>query len=327
MNAPNQSLQLLVVDDSPIARKSVEQALSPSEYSVIFANTGHDALKQFAVHRPPLVITDWLMPDFSGLELCHRIRSDFHDSFTYIILLTGVSEKGEVVRGLQAGADDYLTKPFDAGELSARVAVGRRMAELHREIEAKNHLLEQLALTDELTGLPNRRAMEGWASRQFSGALRHHFPFWVVMADLDQFKSINDTHGHIAGDAVLKKFAEILLSHTRHSDMCCRLSGDEFLLVLTYASAEGVHLAIERIRQQFESYRFAFGQTEVNPNVLDGESAGRVKVTASFGIANLRPGQDDEFHQLQSRADAALYAAKRLGRNKIQSAPTHALHF
>jgi two-component system cell cycle response regulator len=315
MDAPKQSFQLLVVDDSAVARKSVEYALSPSEYSVLFAKTGQEALQQFAEHHPKLIITDWLMPDLSGIELCQRIRADFRNSFTYIILLTGVSEKGNLIAGLQAGADDYLTKPFDAGELSARVAVGRRIAKLHSEIETKNHLLEQLALTDELTGLPNRRAMEGWASRQFSGAVRHRFPFWVVMADLDKFKTINDSHGHEAGDAVLKKFSEILLSHTRHSDMCCRLGGDEFLLVLAHSGAEGVQLVIERIREQFESHRFAFGR----PHVDD------VRVTASFGIAGLRVGQDVEFHHLQARADAALYSAKHLGRNKVQAAPATAL--
>ena len=138
------------------------------------------------------------------------------------------SDKEQVVEGLAAGADDYSTKPFHAGELVARVAVGRRIAELHREIQAKNRSLEEMALTDALTGLPNHRAVDVWASREMSAAARHDFSFWVVMADLDSFKKVNDTYGHDAGDTVLKTFAEILKTHTRQSDICARLGGEEF---------------------------------------------------------------------------------------------------
>jgi DNA-binding response OmpR family regulator len=145
MSADKKTFPVLVVDDSPVARKLVEHALPPEEYAILPAKTGQEAIELFAKHRPGLVITDWLMPDLSGIELCQRIRSDFKDSFTYIIILTGVSEKSEVVKGLQSGADEYLTKPFHADELLARAQVGRRMIGLHREIEAKNRLLEQLA--------------------------------------------------------------------------------------------------------------------------------------------------------------------------------------
>ena len=137
---------------------------------------------------------------------------------------------------LTAGADDYLTKPFHARELLARLGVGRRLVNLHRQLEAKNLLLEELALTDGLTGLPNRRAVEAWAVRQLKGAARHGFPFWVALADLDRFKKVNDTYGHDAGDTVLKKFAEILKANTRSSNMCARFGGEEFLLVLTHVN-------------------------------------------------------------------------------------------
>jgi diguanylate cyclase (GGDEF)-like protein len=152
------------------------------------------------------------MPDISGIELCRRLRQDFRQYYAYIIILTGHTDKEEIIEGLASGADDYLTKPFYPGELRARVEVGRRIVELHREIEAKNRLLEELSLTDSLTGLPNRRAIELWASRQLSAAARHDFPIWLVMADLDFFKKVNDTYGHNAGDAVLKGFAEILIA-------------------------------------------------------------------------------------------------------------------
>jgi two-component system, cell cycle response regulator len=308
MSVNNQAFPVLVVDDSAIARRLVQHALPQNEFAIISAKTGSEALDLYREHRPGLVITDWLMPDLSGIELCERIRSEFADSFTYIIMLTGVSEKAKVVTGLKAGADEYLTKPFDSDELRARTEVGRRIVELHRELQAKNRLLEQLALTDVLTGLPNRRAIEEWARRQLSGAMRHDFPFWVVMSDLDQFKFINDTCGHDAGDVVLRKFAETLKANSRHSDICGRIGGDEFLIVITHVEETGVRLAIERMRHQIESQRFTFGAHEVG-------------VTASFGIAGFCHGQTMNFDRLVTQADTALYAAKRLGRNRVEIAP------
>jgi two-component system, cell cycle response regulator len=306
-SAPPESCSVLVVDDSPVARKLVEYALPVGEYSVLLAKTGKEALDLFQKHRPALVITDCLMPDFSGIEVCQRIRADAGSSYTYIILLTGVSDKSEVVRGLKAGADDYLTKPFDSEELLARAGVGRRTVELHREIERKNRQLEQLALTDGLTGLPNRRAIEDWANRQFSGALRHGFPFWVVMTDLDNFKSVNDTCGHSAGDTVLKRFAEILKENIRQCDMCARTGGEEFLIVQTHVEQSGVVHVAERIRKLFECHPFKFGNNEM-------------RVTASFGIASLMRSVDGTLEQLVARADAAMYSAKRHGRNKLEIA-------
>jgi len=132
---------------------------------VSFASSGHQAIEIFEREHPDLVITDWVMPDLTGIELCQRIRTGAQSSYTYIIILTSNAEKENVVKGLSAGADDYLTKPFHRDELLARVHVGRRLIDLHRQIEAKNRLLEELALTDPLTGLPNRRAIEDWSAR------------------------------------------------------------------------------------------------------------------------------------------------------------------
>jgi diguanylate cyclase (GGDEF)-like protein len=299
--------QILVVDDSPVYRKLVEHALEGETCSLLFAKSGDEALHLFEQHAPSVVITDWMLPDFSGLEICERIRADAQRGYTYVIVLTGKSEKDSVVKGLSAGADDFLTKPFDPAELLARVGVGRRTVELHREIDAKNRLLESMAHTDSLTELPNRRAIEDWAARQLRGAARHGFSFWVVQADLDSFKGINDSYGHDAGDTVLRKFADLLRHNTRASDICGRMGGDEFLLVITHIEGEHIKLTVERLRAQIAASKFDFG-------------SGRVSVTASFGIAGFCGKDAPDFGVLVKRADQALYAAKRAGKNQIEVA-------
>lgn len=302
------SLKVLVADDSPVYRKLVEQALPQDTCSVVFASSGRDAIEIFEREHPDVVITDWVMPDLTGIELCQKIRADANAAYTYLIILTSHAEKENVVKGLSAGADDYLTKPFHQDELLARVRVGQRLIDLQRQIEAKNRLLEELALTDSLTGLPNRRAIESWAARQLSGAARHGFPFWVVVIDLDHFKGINDAYGHEAGDNVLKKFGEILKANTRRSDICGRIGGEEFLQVLTHADESDVRVVVERIRHRFAAEKF----------LLKGNS---VTVTASFGVAGFWGKTAPEFAKLLSQADTALYRAKHLGRNRVEVEP------
>src|SRR6202795_3645058 len=310
-DAAAQDLQVLVVDDSPVYRKLVEHALDGSPYSIMFAKSGGEALELFARHLPAFVIIDWMMPDLSGLDLCQRLRADVHRGYTYIILLTSIAEKDNIVKGLAAGADDYLTKPFDPGELLARIGVGRRIIDLHRQIDAKNKLLEEMAHSDPLTGLPNRRAIEDWAARQLRGAARHGFPYWVVLTDLDSFKSINDTHGHAGGDMLLKEFGDILKSFTRASDICGRLGGDEFLMVITHVETDSIIKTVERFREKMAEKRFEIGNEKVT-------------ITASFGIAGFRGKEILDFTTLVRRADKALYAAKRAGRNLIRIEPEHA---
>src|SRR3984893_17748631 len=307
-NSAAQELQILVVDDSPVYRKLVEHALEGNSYALTFAKSGREALELFARYLPAIVITDWMMPDFSGLDLCQRLRSDVHRGYTYIILLTSIAEKNNVVKGLAAGADDYLTKPFDPGELLARIGVGRRIIDLHRQIDAKNKLLEDLAHRDALTGLPNRRAIEDWAARQLRGAARHGFSYWVVLADLDSFKSVNDTYGHIGGDALLQQFAALLKTVIRSSDICGRLGGDEFLLVITHVEADAISKTVESFREKLAQQQFEMGDE-------------RVSMTASFGIAGLTGKENLDFTTLVRRADKALYAAKNAGRNLIRMEP------
>ena len=296
---------ILVVDDSPIYRKLLDQSLSQLNCQILFAKNGCEALELYAKRRPHLVITDWTMPDISGVELCKRIRCDVKHQYAYVILVTSNTNKEQVIEGLAAGADDYLTKPFHPGELLARVGVGRRIIELNRQVEIKNRQLEEMALTDSLTGLPNRRAIELWTSYQFRAAARHNFPLWIAMADLDHFKSINDAYGHNAGDAVLRGFADLLKANTRNSNICGRLGGEEFLVILTHADRGQASIAIERIRSRFEMQECRF----------DGSA---IKATVSFGIVGHHGTNIPELPALLSRADAALYAAKHRGRNRIE---------
>jgi two-component system cell cycle response regulator len=311
MKAAGQPVKVLVADDSAVSRKLVELTLSEKQYSLVFAKSGRETLDLFAEHHPAVVIVDWIMPDLTGLEICQHIRSRSQASYTYIILLTGKSEKESVVEGLAAGADDYLTKPCHPEELIARVGVGLRIIGLQREIEAKNLLLKELALTDALTGLPNRRAIEDWATRQLSGAARYGFSFWVALADLDHFKTVNDTYGHDAGDNVLKAFSEILKSNSRQSDICGRIGGEEFLFVLTHTTEENAKRVIDRVRGELEATHFNF----------DGSI---LKVTASFGLAGFVGTRAPDFNRLVAQADAALYSAKRQGRNRLELSETQA---
>ena len=312
MDSAQPIFDVLVVDDSVVYRRLVEQTLAyhPS-YRALLASNGEEALHVYRDRVPSLVVTDWMMPDFSGLELCQRIRAEKGQPYAYVIMMTSNTENGRAAQALEAGADDYIAKPFDTSELLARIGVGRRMVELQREMQCKNAKLEELARTDILTGLPNRRAIEEWAEKQLNGSSRHGFPIWFVLGDLDEFKSINDTFGHAAGDAVLRTFADILRRGTRACDVCGRLGGDEFLIVISHGGAAGVEMAVNRLREQLSILSFPF--------------AGRdsVSLTATFGVAGTEWGKRRSFSELLRNADEMLYEAKRGGKNCVRVRPTN----
>lgn len=303
-----EEFRILIVDDSPLYRKLLEQQLFGLESCVIsVARSGREAVDIIEAQHPSLIITDWLMPDLTGIELCQTLRSTNHE-YAYIIILTSNADKKDIVKGFSAGADDYLTKPFDQEELRARVRVGMRLVDLQRQIHAKNRLLEELALTDPLTGLPNRRAMVAWADRQLCSAARHGFSLWVVLMDLDHFKSVNDSYGHKAGDAVLTSFGEILRANTRASEISGRIGGEEFAFLVTFADEDGIRTVAERIRRQFSEHLFHFSGNEI-------------RVTASFGAAGFAGEKAPEFSTVVALADRALYRAKHLGRNRVEIDP------
>jgi len=311
MESTSEKLKIVIAEDSPIYRKLVETALRSPGYQLFLAKDGREAMNMISLHQPNIVITDWEMPDLTGIELCQQIRHS-SERYIYTILLTSNDRKDQLMRGMASGADDYLTKPFHAGELLARVGVGRRISELYNQLHAKNRFLEELALTDALTELPNRRAIEDWGARELKAAERHGFHFWLIEADLDHFKLVNDTYGHEVGDLVLKTFARQLAANTRASSLCGRLGGEEFVVVLSHIDRDGVLTAADRIRRRLGQECF-----EVGGNVFS--------VTVSIGIAGFHGVHAPKFHDLLREADQALYAAKRGGRNQIQVAVSQAV--
>jgi two-component system cell cycle response regulator len=298
--------RILIAEDSPLCQKLVETALTNQPYEVRFAASGQEALTLFEADRPDILIADWMMPPPSGLELCREVRKQT-GGYTYIILMTSKSEKENLIEGLDAGADDYVTKPFDAGELLARIRVGCRIIQMSRDIENRNTELEEAVRTDHLTGLPNRKAVEEFASKQLEAARRHGFPLWVVVADLDKFKLVNDTHGHSAGDDAIKRFADLLKANTRSADMSGRLGGDEFVLVISHGEKKAILQTIDRLRADFAGEPF-------------NSNGPGIQVTASFGIAGFQASSDKTLADLLIRADKALYSAKSAGRNQVVAA-------
>jgi two-component system cell cycle response regulator len=297
--------RILIAEDSPMCRKLLETILEKKPYELCSVANGREALDAFAHFCPDIIITDWMMPDVSGIELCRQIRKA-QDGRAYIILVTQKSEKEDVIEALDAGADDYVTKPFNTGELLARIRVGCRTAQMGREIDAKNALLEKAARTDHLTGLANRLAVEEFAAKQLGAAIRHKFNLWIVVTDLDKFKLINDTYGHFAGDEAIKRFAMILKANTRAADMCGRLGGDEFLIVMAHGTKKAIVQTVERLRADC---------AEEKGN-LNGQP---VSFTASFGIAGCDGTEKITLRDLLTRADHALYLAKESGRNQVRA--------
>jgi len=308
-------VKLLVVDDDPDSRRLLSISLGWAGHQIVEAEDGLDAWEKFQQEPARLVITDWMMPGLDGMELITRIRANESDSYTYIIMLTALREKPQIVSGLEAGADDYLTKPFDPEELSARVSIGERILKLQASLQDSRRNMESLAMHDTLTGLLNRRAIHDRALSEFNRLHRgtDTGPLSIILLDIDHFKDINDTHGHEAGDRALQAVAELLLGHLRSYDGLGRWGGEEFLMLLPGTRLSEACAVAERIRVTLASARAA---------LLDGT---RVPLSASLGVATIEGANPEAVGEqwldgLVRAADRALYQAKSEGRNRVSAA-------
>jgi diguanylate cyclase (GGDEF)-like protein len=296
--------RVLVVDDDPLSRRILEQALGSAGCDVESAADGQEALTKVRSHRPDVVVTDWQMPRMDGLTLCRILKGSDETRFTHVLMLSARGETEAKVTGLETGADDYLVKPVDPVELTARVRVGLRLQKALADLAAKNEILEKLALTDALTGLANRRAFLDALEAELARALRHDYPASLLFLDLDEFKRVNDTHGHAVGDEVLAGFSKVLSRGCRRGDLAARIGGEEFAVLLPMTGRVPAALVAERMRRSTESLPL-------------GVSV-EVPVTVSIGVASTEDSPKPfEAAELLGRADVALYRAKAGGRNRV----------
>lgn len=293
--------EVLVAEDDPMFRKILQSWLQSWEYKVVVTTNGTEAWNILQQEHPPdLLILDWVMPGIDGMELCRRIREKSSASYQYILIVTANDARQDVIRGLEAGADDYLTKPFDKGELRARLRVGTRILTLQEDLIRAREDLRFQATHDVLTGIWNRRAVLDLLHREIERANRLRGSVGVLMLDLDHFKKINDTHGHLTGDAVLKATAERISQVVRSYDFVGRYGGEEFLVLLPGCDKEQAEQSGERIRLAVQA----------SPVISAGSE---ISVTVSIG-ATATDGQAET--EVLAIADAALYEAKSAGRNR-----------
>jgi len=306
-------VKILVAEDDPVSRRLLEVTLSKWGYEVVICADGQAAWEALKVpDAPQLVILDWMMPRLDGLQVCKNVRNPDErpaEPYVYIILLTAKSQKTDMVTGLEAGADDYLTKPFDAQELRMRLRAGRRILDLLDELVRAREIMREQARKDSLTQLCTRATVLELLKHELDRSQRHSLdsdaPVSVVLADLDHFKHINDTYGHLAGDAVLREAARRMREAIRPYDSIGRYGGEEFLLVLSNCDTLGAAAIAERLLQAVRKDTIVLAEATVS-------------VTLSAGVATSGVIQDPE--TLVGTADAALYRAKRGGRNRVEVA-------
>ncbi len=308
-------LEVLIVEDDPVSVLVLQSMVEQLGHRSVCAPNGAAAWD--LLQRSPnvrLVISDWMMPEMDGLALCRLIRSELSGSYRYCILLTARGSAQDRLEGLAAGADDYLTKPVDYDELSARLQVANRiltmqeelqnraaqLEALHRELITINLLLAEAAVTDGLTGLKNRTYFAERLQEAFERARRGGAPLSVIMLDVDRFKQYNDAYGHQAGDEALQSIAAAIQSTTREDDVPARYGGEEFALLLPDAGAEAAAAFAERLRTRVERLEWPYRP-----------------VTVSLGVSTLSDPETMPWELVQE-ADRALYCAKSLGRNRVE---------
>jgi two-component system, cell cycle response regulator len=297
---------VLVAEDDASSRFRLQTALRSWGYDVTSVENGRQAIAALArPDGPSLAILDWSMPEADGLEVCRTLRSNPKARYVYAILLTSHDRDEDVIAGFDAGADDYVTKPFNAKELRARVRSGARIVQLQQQLVDAHEELREKAMHDPLTGLLTRGAFFEIGDHELARAKRTRAPLSIVMADIDHFKSINDRFGHLGGDEVLREVARRLRTTFRKEDAVGRYGGEEFVaLAVGCEGADALRLA-DRFRQAVSGEPFTVGTTLVD-------------VTTSVGVVTGMAG--DNVETLVRAADEALYCAKTAGRNRVVNA-------
>jgi diguanylate cyclase (GGDEF)-like protein len=299
--------EVMLVEDSRTQALKFQMMLESHGYHVSVAQNGLEAMNMLLNSQTSIVISDWIMPEMDGSELCRAIRKHDFGNYVYIILLTAKDSKNDIIEGLEAGADDYLTKPVDDAELIARLTTAERVIRLESSLKQRNKEIALLSITDPLTKVFNRGYLNENLPKAFKRAVRYQQNLSIIICDLDHFKDVNDNHGHQIGDLVLKAFVKELNSSLRKDlDWMARYGGEEFLIALPETDLNGGTAAAERFRQRIEKLVIH----------ADGKN---IQITASFGVAAINQEGDKSYlttDDLIKAADRCLYQAKDRGRNK-----------
>ena len=302
------AFHVLIVDDDLSDLELFQHQLTLHDFQVTTAQSAEDCLEQIKNKTPDLILLDILMPETSGLELLHILRQDEKTATIPVILISGLGDTDDIVKGLEKGANDYITKPINLPILLARMHTQLRMGQLLKRLKTQTKILSRLAALDELTGIYNRRSMYDVLQTEFQRHLRYGHPLSILMMDIDHFKGVNDGYGHAAGDEVLRDFVDTVSKLLRSNDMLSRYGGEEFCAVLPESDEQSAEKVAERIRKTIQDSDFPVRDTQVS-------------ITVSIGIATLKPGMEKDVRWLLETADKALYRAKQRGRNCVASHP------
>jgi two-component system, cell cycle response regulator len=297
-------MKILIADDEAVSLRMLQKTLVRAGYEVTAVSDGRKAVEELCrPEGPRLALLDWVMPQLDGPAVCRTVRRKRSQRHVYLVLLTSKNSKEDIVEGLESGADDYLTKPFDPGELKARLHTGMRILELEDNLLEAREDMRYKATHDSLTSLLNRGTILELLAGELNRKQRDKHPISIVLGDLDHFKLVNDTYGHIVGDEVLREVARRMLGSVRSYDFVGRYGGEEFLVVLNNCCA--VETAVDRA----EEIRKAIGDSPVHT------TQGSVPITLSLGVSISRPSDTLPLEEILCEVDGALYAAKSAGRN------------
>ncbi|HET7705982.1 MAG TPA: diguanylate cyclase [Thermoanaerobaculia bacterium] len=298
--------RVAVVDDDSAIRRLVRLFLKRAGYDVVECTTGQEARDTLTKVPWDLAILDRRLPDMDGVVLCQELKANPDYRSRYIIMLTGEDEQEDKIEGLELGADDYITKPFQSPELLARVRAGKRIVDLQKELMETNRRLELLSITDGLTKLHNHRYFQDELARAFEESERYDRPLSLAMIDIDFFKKVNDTYGHAVGDEILKGVANLYRESVRATDLVARYGGEEFAVMMPETNLEDALTFAEKIRSLVESTPM---ETQAGP----------LNITVSLGVASVPHSKIHTPKEVIVAADKALYRAKRNGRNQVQA--------